>query len=106
MRREEVLSWLQRSRGGTVFPAMAGAVATHTSNFHHAMVIPATGYILAFAFPLYINLYKGEYMDVHRNTDLNDDETKTAKPKEGQLENASVDAGGIGKGAIETVERA
>ncbi|GAB7352565.1 hypothetical protein MBLNU459_g2949t1 [Dothideomycetes sp. NU459] len=91
--------------GGAVFPAMTGAVATHTGSFHHAMAIPVAGYILALIFPLYLNLYKGDSLDLHRTTDLNIDESRTVNVKAIELENArGMDVGG--KGAIETVEQA
>ena len=35
------------------------------------MAIPMMGYILALIFPIYINLFKRETMDIHRNTEIN-----------------------------------
>jgi FHS family L-fucose permease-like MFS transporter len=35
------------------------------------MAIPMMGYILAMIFPIYVNIYKKDVMDSHRNTELN-----------------------------------
>lgn len=63
--------------GGTVFPAMTGAVATHLvkkngkedkRTFHTAMLIPMAGFICAWIYPIYVNLFNKEVMDTHRAT--------------------------------------
>lgn len=54
--------------GGTVFPAATGALVTARSA-HFAMVIPAIGYVLAFVFPVYVNFFNAETMDLHRASD-------------------------------------
>ncbi|KAJ5287544.1 hypothetical protein N7478_003230 [Penicillium angulare] len=56
--------------GGMVFPPMMGAVVTNV-NAHTAMAIPMMGYIIALAFPIYVNMYKRDVMDMHRDTDVN-----------------------------------
>ncbi|KAJ6115772.1 hypothetical protein N7523_006189 [Penicillium sp. IBT 18751x] len=56
--------------GGMVFPPMMGAVVTRV-NAHTAMAIPMMGYILALVFPIYVNIYKKDSMDLHRNTEIN-----------------------------------
>ncbi|KAJ5211759.1 uncharacterized protein N7498_003405 [Penicillium cinerascens] len=56
--------------GGMVFPPMMGAIVTRV-NAHTAMVIPMIGYILALVFPIYVNIYKKDTMDLHRNTEIN-----------------------------------
>ncbi|KAJ5916475.1 hypothetical protein N7504_000490 [Penicillium tannophilum] len=56
--------------GGMVFPSMMGAVVTKV-NAHTAMAIPMMGYILALIFPIYVNIYKRDSMDLHRNTEVN-----------------------------------
>ncbi|RWQ99260.1 glucose galactose transporter [Paecilomyces variotii] len=56
--------------GGTVFPPMMGAVVTNR-NAHVALAIPMMGYILAWVFPIYVNFFNKESMDLHRDTDLN-----------------------------------
>lgn len=35
------------------------------------MAIPMMGYILALIFPIYVNIYKKDTMDLHRNTEIN-----------------------------------
>lgn len=35
------------------------------------MAIPMMGYILALIFPIYVNIYKKDTMDLHRNTEVN-----------------------------------
>lgn len=35
------------------------------------MAIPMMGYILALVFPIYVNIYKKDSMDLHRNTEIN-----------------------------------
>lgn len=35
------------------------------------MAIPVMGYILALIFPIYVNIYKKDTMDLHRNTEVN-----------------------------------
>lgn len=54
------------------------------------MAIPMMGYILALIFPIYVNIYKKDTMDLHRNTEVNVsvkvdtdvalEEGKTSKP--------------------------
>jgi len=63
--------------GGAVFPPMMGAVATHLQNngskrpFHLAILIPMAGYVVAWVYPLYVNFWNKETMDVRRKTDVN-----------------------------------
>ncbi len=49
---------------------MMGAVVTRR-NAHVAMAIPMMGYIMAWIFPIYVNVFNRETMDVRRATDLN-----------------------------------
>jgi hypothetical protein len=35
------------------------------------MAIPMMGYILALVFPIYVNIYKKDSTDLHRNTEIN-----------------------------------
>ncbi|PTU25659.1 hypothetical protein P175DRAFT_0554891 [Aspergillus ochraceoroseus IBT 24754] len=60
--------------GGTVFPPMMGAIVTN-KNAHWAMGIPMMGYILALIFPIYVNIFQKDTMDLHRSTALNVDMT-------------------------------
>lgn len=60
--------------GGAVFPPMTGAVATHLQEiasdkpFHMAMLIPMAGFICAWVYPLYVNIWNKQIMDVRRET--------------------------------------
>lgn len=47
------------------------------------MAIPMMGYILALIFPIYVNIYKKDSMDLHRNTEVN---VKEPSAKELELE--------------------
>ena len=53
--------------GGCVFPPMMGAVVTDR-NAHIALAIPMMGYILAWVFPIYVNIFQRKRMDEHRLT--------------------------------------
>ncbi|KAL8289307.1 hypothetical protein RB601_005282 [Gaeumannomyces tritici] len=53
--------------GGMVFPPMTGALMD-ARGAHIAMVIPMMGYILAWIYPLYVNVWNREVMDAHRDT--------------------------------------
>ncbi|KAK4664875.1 uncharacterized protein QC763_508430 [Podospora pseudopauciseta] len=53
--------------GGMVFPPMMGAVVS-ARDAHTAMAIPMMGYILAFVYPVYVNIWKKDVMDSHRET--------------------------------------
>ncbi|KAI9734653.1 MAG: hypothetical protein M1834_002254 [Cirrosporium novae-zelandiae] len=55
--------------GGAAFPPMMGAVVDK-HNAHIAMAIPMMGYVLAWIFPIYVNIIGGKSMDVHRSTDV------------------------------------
>lgn len=46
-----------------------GAVVTSRSA-HVAMAIPMMGYVLAWVFPVYVNLFQRERMDSHRETEV------------------------------------
>lgn len=55
---------------------MTGAVATHLQNrgrskpFHTAMLIPMMAFICAWVYPIYVNLYNKETLDLRRITTL------------------------------------
>ncbi|KAK3385087.1 glucose galactose transporter [Podospora didyma] len=53
--------------GGMVFPPMTGAVVD-ARDAHTAMAIPMMGYILALIYPIYVNIWKRDIMDSHRDT--------------------------------------
>lgn len=72
------------------------------------MAIPTSFYVLAWVFPIYVNVFKRDTMDDHRNTDLNVDQAHTINVKEIELErNASTDHGDMAdESAYEMVEKA
>ncbi|OKL63433.1 hypothetical protein UA08_01286 [Talaromyces atroroseus] len=70
--------------GGMVFPPMMAAVIDDR-NAHIAMAIPMMGYILAWIFPIYVNIYKRDIMDSHRDTEVNVTYTHSSE-KEIELE--------------------
>ncbi|QKX56884.1 uncharacterized protein TRUGW13939_03991 [Talaromyces rugulosus] len=72
--------------GGMVFPPMMAAVIDR-KDAHTAMAIPMMGYILAWIFPIYINIYKRDVMDMHRDTTVNVTNT-VVNNKEIELEHA------------------
>lgn len=86
--------------GGAAIPPMTGAVATRTGNFHTAMAIPTSFYVLAWVFPIYANLVSKKILDGHRRTDLNITQTHTAHAKGMQLEDKPQES----KGTAENVE--
>ncbi|KAM5385558.1 hypothetical protein ACJZ2D_000757 [Fusarium nematophilum] len=67
--------------GATVFTPAAGAVMD-ASNASIAMVVPLAGYIMAWAYPLYINVWNKELMDSHRATKVGTQEYEEKKDLE------------------------
>jgi MFS transporter, FHS family, L-fucose permease len=59
-----------------VFPPVTGALATHLQNkgskrpFHTAMLIPMMCYVMAWVYPVYVNLFNRETLDIRRATDV------------------------------------
>ncbi|KAK6541992.1 hypothetical protein TWF694_007765 [Orbilia ellipsospora] len=49
--------------GGAVWPQLLAQVADRKST-HFAMIIPFIGFVLAFSFPVYVNLFQKERMDI------------------------------------------
>jgi FHS family L-fucose permease-like MFS transporter len=75
---------------------MMGAVVT-ARNAHFAMIIPFMGYVLAYIFPVYVNIFKRDQMDSHRASDLNvaprpaDTEKDMGIADEGEDKNVTVE---------------
>jgi FHS family L-fucose permease-like MFS transporter len=71
--------------GGAVFPPLTGAVATHLQKhgskrpFHIAMLIPMMCFVLAWLYPIYVNLFNREALDLRRDTKLGIDDIPTEK---------------------------
>jgi FHS family L-fucose permease-like MFS transporter len=56
--------------GGMVFPPIMGAVVD-ARGAHFALIVPAMGYVVAWAFPVYVNFWNWRLMDSHRETLVN-----------------------------------
>jgi FHS family L-fucose permease-like MFS transporter len=72
--------------GGAAIPPMTGALADAT-NFHTAMALPTAFYVLAWAFPVYANIFNSEVLDGHRDTALNVEESQVKKGEDSMMEN-------------------
>ncbi|EED19173.1 L-fucose-proton symporter, putative [Talaromyces stipitatus ATCC 10500] len=64
--------------GGMVFPPMMAAVIVRPTKRAYRNGHP---YVLAWIFPIYVNLYKREIMDTHRNTEVNVTHTRASEKK-------------------------
>lgn len=53
--------------GGAVIPAILGNVADRIGT-QKAMVVPLAFFVIAWSFPIYLNLYKGKELDAYRET--------------------------------------
>jgi FHS family L-fucose permease-like MFS transporter len=81
---------------GAVFPPITGAVATHLQStgskkpFHTAMLVPMMCFVLAWVYPIYVNLFNRETLDIRRETKLGID---TPPEKALELQDSHVAAG-------------
>ncbi|KAK3898844.1 Glucose/galactose transporter [Staphylotrichum tortipilum] len=89
--------------GGMVFPPMTGAVLD-ARNAHVAMAIPMMGYILAWIYPLYVNVWKKEVMDTHRETRFGIEPATDGNDKAIQLEAQAVEVENSNTGGAEEVQ--
>lgn len=55
--------------GGAVIPAILGHTADKTGT-RIAMVIPLAFFVIAWSFPIYLNLYKGKELDAYRESSV------------------------------------
>ena len=63
-------SWIVAAvSGGALFPACTGAAADRSS-YHKAMGVPLAGFFIAFAFPIYLNLFCAKELDGFRSTQI------------------------------------
>lgn len=59
-------SWIVAAvSGGALFPSLTGLVADHKS-YHIAMAVPLVGFAVAFAFPIYLNVFCAQELDGFR----------------------------------------
>jgi MFS transporter, FHS family, L-fucose permease len=63
-------SWIVASVcGGALFPSLTGLLADKRG-YHVAMVVPLCGFIISFAFPVYLNTVKARELDGFRETKI------------------------------------
>ncbi len=75
--------------GGAVVPAILGNVADKIGT-RHAMCIPLIFFFIAWSFPIYLNLVKGDSLDAHQNSHVGSsdgviDEDSIVANKTGQV---------------------
>ncbi|KAK5019572.1 hypothetical protein LTR39_000287 [Cryomyces antarcticus] len=84
--------------GGAVFPPMLGAVADARGT-RIAMCIPLVGFLIAWSFPIYLNLFKAKELDGFRQSRVGID---AAFDKDSRLGSVSVETGkGFGETHLE-----
>jgi MFS transporter, FHS family, L-fucose permease len=60
----EQVSFVAVISGGALFPPVLGAVADALEgNTQHAFFIPLIGFVIAFTFPVYLNVFKAKTLD-------------------------------------------
>lgn len=63
-------SWIVASiSGGALFPALTGQLADH-KGYHIGMCVPLIGFFVAFAYPVYLNLFCRRELDGFRDTKI------------------------------------
>jgi MFS transporter, FHS family, L-fucose permease len=63
-------SWIVASVcGGALFPSLTGLLADQRG-YHIAMVVPLCGFVVSFAFPVYLNTFKARELDGFRETKI------------------------------------
>lgn len=63
-------SWIVASvSGGALFPSLTGLLAD-SKDYHVAMAVPLVGFFVAFAFPIYLNLWCRKELDGFRETKI------------------------------------
>lgn len=77
--------------GGAVVPAILGNVADKTGT-RKAMVVPLAFFIIAWSFPIYLNVYKGKELDAYRESHVGID--ANVDP-DSRIASISVEKGGI-----------
>ncbi|KAF2085513.1 L-fucose permease Glucose/galactose transporter-like protein [Saccharata proteae CBS 121410] len=93
--------------GGAVVPAILGNVADKTGT-RKAMVVPLAFFVVAWSFPIYLNMFKGKELDAYRESHvgLHERERDPDSPI-GSGQQESVDIGSaekdVGMSHIETV---
>ncbi|KAF9698723.1 hypothetical protein EKO04_003091 [Ascochyta lentis] len=70
--------------GGAVFPPMLGAVVD-ARNTRIAMSVPLAGFLIAYSFPVYLNLFKAKELDAFNESTVGTDAAPTEKSVEAEL---------------------
>lgn len=87
--------------GGAVIPAILGNVADKIGT-RKAMIVPLSFFLIAWSFPIYLNVFKGKELDAYRQSEVgvkeigNNDvnvasNTSSAYISKGDLEKATVE---------------
>ncbi|KAI9670726.1 MAG: hypothetical protein M1817_003836 [Caeruleum heppii] len=66
--------------GGAVFPPMLGGVADLRDSTRIAMAVPLAGFLVAWTFPLYLNIFERKKLDGFRATKVGMDDSDSAGP--------------------------
>ncbi|KAJ4325476.1 hypothetical protein N0V94_000619 [Neodidymelliopsis sp. IMI 364377] len=70
--------------GGAVFPPMVGAVVD-ARNTRVAMSVPLAGFLIAYSFPIYLNLFKAKELDAFSESTTGTEVVTDEKRVEGEL---------------------
>ncbi|PSN70428.1 putative L-fucose-proton symporter [Corynespora cassiicola Philippines] len=84
--------------GGAVFPPMLGAVVD-AKNTRIAMSVPLAGFVVAYSFPIYLNLFKAKELDAFNETDVGLD-----APRDEKIEVETFNGKDVEVGRVERVE--
>jgi FHS family L-fucose permease-like MFS transporter len=86
--------------GGAVVPAILGNVADRTGT-RVAMVVPLSFFVIAWAFPIYLNIFKGKELDAYRDSHVG--LTEGAIDPDSRIGSISFETKGGEKNQFETV---
>jgi FHS family L-fucose permease-like MFS transporter len=66
--------------GGALFPPILGFVADKT-NTQKAMFIPLIGFVIAWTFPIYLNIFEGRKLNGSRRVNISIENSKDAESR-------------------------
>jgi FHS family L-fucose permease-like MFS transporter len=89
--------------GGALFPPVLGTVADHIGT-QKAFFIPLIGFVIAWSFPIYLNVFKGKSLDgwTESQASSSDASEKDVESLNGETE--IVDTKGAGVGHVEVIK--
>jgi FHS family L-fucose permease-like MFS transporter len=98
-------SWIVASvSGGALFPSLTGLLADK-KGYHISMTVPLIGFFVAFAFPIYLNVFCAKELDGFRETKIGYvDEDGVIGDADREARRASVgvhEEKGVGHGHVE-----